>query len=135
MNQNEILLDTRNPGAALRQLAACQIREAMQPVFTGAPGCTVEDNRSDEQKKTHILAVVATDKGMSGWGGARGGLSKCAWAFDPAEVNSDRVENWVRARSDMSWVALVDLRTYRASRRAAHFHIYVCGPDHVAAKY
>jgi hypothetical protein len=96
---------------------------------------TKEDDRTEEEKKTHILAVVGRDRCLSGWGGAAGGYSRAAWAFDPAKVNPDRVENWVRSRTDMQFVNLVDLRTYRAPAGTAHFHIYVCNPDHVAAKY
>lgn len=96
---------------------------------------TIQDDRTEDQKKTHILGVVARDSCMSGWGGAKGGASRCAWAFDPAKVNSDRVFNWVKARSEMKFVNVVDLRTYRAPRGTDHFHIYVCGPDHVAARF
>jgi hypothetical protein len=102
---------------------------------TRADGCVIADNRTPEQKTTHFLAVVAKDKFMTGWGRAQNGASRCAWAFDHTLVNSDRVFNWVKSRSDMSYVSLVDLRTYRAPRGTAHFHVYVCGPDHVAAKY
>jgi len=94
-----------------------------------------KDDRTEAQKKTHCLAVVMKDKFMSGWGEAKGGASRCAWAFDPSKVNSDRVENWVRNRSDASYVNLVDLRTYRAPRGTAHFHVYVCEQEHPAAKY
>lgn len=90
-----------------------------------------KDDRTEEQKKTHCLAVVMKDNFMSGWGEAKDGASRCAWAFDPSKVNSDRVFNWVEAR----YVNLVDLRTYRAPRGTAHFHVYVCEPDHPAAKY
>lgn len=102
---------------------------------TRADGCVIADDRTPEQVKTHTLAIVARDKFMSGWGGARNGASRCAWAFDPSAVNSYRVFNWVKSRSEMSYVNFVDLRTYRAPRGTAHFHIYVCGPDHVAARY
>ncbi len=95
---------------------------------------TIKDDRTDEQKKTHIWGVVARDRCLSGWGGASGGASRCAWAC-PAEVNTDRVFNWVKKRSEMSYVNIVDLRTYRAPKGTAHFHIYVCNPDHVAARY
>ena len=94
-----------------------------------------KDDRTEEQKKTHHLAVVMKDKFMSGRGEANGGASRCAWAFEPSKVNSVRVWNWVRGRSDASYVHLVDLRTYRAPRGTAHFHIYVCSPDHVAARF
>ena len=94
-----------------------------------------KDDRTDEQKKTHYMAVVMKDKFMSGWGEAKGGASRCAWAFDPSKVIAYRVRNWVSSRSEASYVNLVDLRKYRAPRGTAHFHIYVCGPDHVAAKF
>jgi hypothetical protein len=94
-----------------------------------------KDDRTEEEKGTHTLAVVARDSFMSGWGGARGGASRCAWAFDPAKVNSDRVFNWVKDRSEMKYVSLVDIRTYRPPSGTQHFHIYVCGPDHVAARH
>lgn len=93
-----------------------------------------EDDRTVAQRKTHRLAVVGRDTFLSGRGGARGGYSRAAWAFDPAEVNSDRVENWVRSRGDMRYVNLVDLRTYRP-KGTAHLHIYVVDRNHPAATY
>jgi hypothetical protein len=94
-----------------------------------------EDDRTDEQKRTHYLGVVARDRFMSGWGRASGGASRCAWAIDPNEVNEDRVYNWVKARKEMRYVSIVDLRTYRAPRGTSHFHIYVTNPDHPAARF
>ena len=94
-----------------------------------------EDDRSEEQKLTHYMGVVAKDKFMSGWGQAKGGASRCCWAFDPSKVNSDRVFNWVSHREEMRYVNLVDLRSYRAPRGTAHFHIYVCDSDHDAANF
>lgn len=94
----------------------------------------IKDDRTDEQKKTHRWAIVARDKCMSGWGLASHGASRCAWACHP-DVNTDRVFNWVKARREMVYVNLVDLETYQPPRGTAHFHIYVCNPDHVAAKY
>lgn len=93
-----------------------------------------QDDRTEEEKKTHVWAVVARDKCLSGWGAARGGTSRCAWACHP-EVNIDRVENWVRDRSEMRNVNVVDLRTYRPPKGTAHFHVYVCDPTHPAAKH
>lgn len=93
-----------------------------------------KDNRTEEQKKTHVLAIVARDKFMSGWGEASAGASRCAWACHP-DVNPDRVFNWVKSRSEMRNVNLVDLRTYRPPSGTAHFHIYVCDPNHRAATY
>lgn len=92
----------------------------------------LEDDRTVEQKSTHHLAVVARDKFMSGWGGARGGASRCAWAIEPG-VDVNKVGRWVRGRSDMRYVNVVDLRTYRAPRGTAHFHVYVADKNHPAA--
>ncbi len=93
-----------------------------------------KDDRTPEQKHTHRLAIVARDKFMSGWGGASGGASRCAWACHP-DVDLERVYNWVEQRSEMDRPCLVDLSTYRPPTGTAHFHIYVCNPDHVAARY
>lgn len=92
------------------------------------------DDRTDEQKKTHRLGIVARDRFMSGWGGAAGGISRCAWACHP-NVNTDRVYNWVKNRSEMRYVNLVDLDTYRPPRGTVHFHIYVANGDHPGAKF
>ena len=94
----------------------------------------LQDDRTAEQKATHRFAVVMRDKFMSGWGGAEGGYSRAAWAV-PAEVNIDRVENWVRSRDEAQYVNVVDLNKYRAPRGTAHFHIYVVTPEHPAARY
>lgn len=93
-----------------------------------------QDDRTPEQRTTHRLAIVAKDKFMSGWGGAAGGVSRCAWACAP-DVNPDRVFNWVKGRSEMRYVSLVNLDTYRPPRGTAHFHIYVANADHVAARH
>lgn len=90
-----------------------------------------EDDRTPEQKKTHTYAVVASDRFLSGWGGASGGVSRCAWACSP-DINIDRVFNWVKDRSEMRYVNIVNLNTYRPPRGTAHFHIYVCEQNHPA---
>jgi len=94
---------------------------------------TKQDDRTPEQRKTHVWGVVAQDRFMSGWGGAQGGTSRCAWACGP-DVNTDRVFDWVKRRSDMRYVNLVDLSTYRPPLGTAHFHIYVCNPGHPATR-
>lgn len=91
------------------------------------------DDRTPEQKKTHRFGVVALDRFMSGWGGATGGASRCAWACDPS-VNIDRVFDWVKGRSEIRYVNIVNLSTYRPPRGTAHFHIYVCDLGHNATK-
>ena len=92
---------------------------------------TTVDDRSTEQKNTHVWGVVAKDKFMSGWGGAAGGTSRCAWAV-PAGSSLERVFNWVSSRKDLRNVNIVNLNTYRAPRGTAHFHIYVVTENHPA---
>lgn len=91
-----------------------------------------QDDRTEDQRRTHYLGIVARDKF---WGGAKGGASRVAWAVDPVTVNPDRAENWVKDRGDMTRVSVVDLRTYRVPRGTAHFHVYVVTPNHPAAKH
>jgi hypothetical protein len=47
-------------------------------------------------------------------------------------VDIATVERWVRGRSEMRYVNVVDLAKYRAPRGTAHFHVYVCEPGHLA---
>ena len=92
---------------------------------------TTVDDRSTEQKNTHVWGVVAKDKFMSGWGHSAGGTSRCAWAV-PAGDSLGKVFNWVSSRKDMRNVNIVNLNTYRAPRGTAHFHIYVVTENHPA---
>ena len=80
-----------------------------------------QDDRTPEQKKTHTLIVLATDRFMSGWGMADAGASYAGWACTPELV--DTVERRIRARGDMSHVRIVG-NDYRP-RGAKHVHIYV----------
>lgn len=91
---------------------------------------TTIDDRNEEQKRTHTWAIVAKDKAMSGWGGASGGVSRCAWAVPVSDL--DKVERWVRARGDMSYVRRFALANYRAPKGTAHLHIYAVDSNHPA---
>lgn len=84
------------------------------------------DDRTPEQKITHRYLVAATDSFLSGWGGAAGGTSYCAWACTAADV--DKVERAVRQRSDMKRVRRV-MGNWRP-RGAGHTHIYVVTEGH-----
>ena len=92
-----------------------------------------KDDRTEAQVKTHRLAIVGTDSFMSGWGGAAGGTSLAAWAYDPAVTNGDRVFNWVKSRSDMKRVREVTVEGYHPS--CAHLHIYVVDAKHPAHNF
>ena len=82
----------------------------------------IVDERTEDQKLTHRLAVVGTDRFLSGWGKAEGGLSYAAWAFKDGQEAScfATIDN----RGDMQRVRVVTLKGYRAPG-AKHLHIYV----------
>lgn len=83
-----------------------------------------KDDRTDEQRKTHTIGIVGRDRCLSGWGKAKGGYSRACWALTPND-SVDRVYDRVKARGDMQYVAIVDLRTYRPPQGTLQFHIYV----------
>ena len=85
------------------------------------------DDRTDEQKKTHKLLVVATDKFLSGWGRAESGTSRCAWACEPHNV--EKIYRWVKSRPEMKRVAIV---TGNWRPNCAHAHVYVVTDNHPA---
>jgi len=87
----------------------------------------IQDDRTEAQRNSHRYAVVATDSFMSGWGGAQGGASVAAWAYDSA-TSERRLLEWVESRKEMKRVRVVDLKGYRP--RCAHLHIYVVEPGH-----
>jgi len=91
----------------------------------------IRDERTEEQKKTHPILVVATDRFMSGWGAAKEGLSYAAWA---CRDNGDdvRVFNWVRRRHEMSRVRVVLADSYKPSKYCAHLSIYAVEDGHPA---
>lgn len=84
---------------------------------------TIQDDRNEAQKRSHTWLVVARDRFMSGWGQARGGYSRCAWAFETL-ADAERAESRIAARGDMQYVR-VTRDTYRPPRGTVHFHIYV----------
>ena len=92
---------------------------------------THEDDRTPAQMLTHRTAVIAKDKSMSGWGGAKGGASRCAWACETI-TDARRVLAWVQSRREMLYVRIVHLPTYRVPRGTAHFHVYDVTPGHPA---
>lgn len=81
----------------------------------------VNDRRTPEQLKTHRYLVTGTDRFLSGWGMAQGGLSKCAWACETRE-QAERKADEVRKRGDVKHVH-IHFGSWRP--RAAHVSIYV----------
>ena len=88
---------------------------------------TIQDDRTTEEKVTHRFAWLGTDSFLSGWGGAEGGNSYAAWAFE--DGNQNTAEASVRGRVDMKRVRLVDLDDYRPGQSCAHFHVYTFKPE------
>lgn len=86
------------------------------------------DDRTKEQRQTHRHLITATDKFMSGWGKCANGLSKCAWACKSEDV--DRVDRWVRNRSEMKYVGYQVDNWY--PKNYEHLHIYVVDETHPA---
>jgi hypothetical protein len=74
--------------------------------------------------------VVGTDAFMSGWGKASAGNSYAAWQCTTQDL--DKVEAWVRGRSEMKRVRVVQAEGYRPGRYCAHLSIYQVVPGHVA---
>ena len=90
-----------------------------------------KDDRNELQKNTHYIGVVARDSFMSGWGCAKGGNSRVAWAVESYD-HADKLFAWVKSRKEMKNVNIVNLNDYRAPRGTEHFHIYVAGKNHPA---
>jgi len=87
---------------------------------------TLVDDRNEEQRLTLTLAVVGTDKYLSGWGMTEGGPSYAGWACTAETV--DDVQRRIMDRSDMKRVRIVNLNGYRPSGKG-HCHIYVAAEN------
>lgn len=96
----------------------------------------INDRRTDRERETHTVLVVATDAAMSGWGGAEGMVSYAAWAVDPKVHSVERVFDAVNARAEMKRVRIVsDERSspYRPGQNV-HLSIYPVKDGHPYSK-
>lgn len=91
-----------------------------------------QDERTDEQKRTHYVIIAATDKFMSGWGGAEGGTSYVGWACRPE--HESEVYRWVKGRSEMKRVRRVAGSWRPRGEPQDHCHIYVVDDQHPALR-
>jgi len=82
----------------------------------------LRDDRTEEQRRTHHVVWMATDRFLSGWGGAKDGPSYAGWACRPEDTYE--CERWVRNRGDMQRVREV-CSDYRPPRGPGDCHIYV----------
>jgi len=87
-----------------------------------------QDDRTREEKRSHEWLVVGTDSFLSGWGRAAGGKSYAAWACRFNDL--DKVQAWVRSRSDMKRVRTC----YHGwnPKGVGHAHVYVVNEGHPA---
>lgn len=86
---------------------------------------TIRDTRTPEQAAATRFLVVMTDRCLSGWGEAAGGLSYAAWACHDGNV--DAVEREIRARRDAARVRVVVDRPgkrYRPGPGCSHLTVY-----------
>ena len=79
-----------------------------------------KDDRTEGHKKTHKLAIVATDSFMSNFMNFNG-TSYAGWAFEKGQYAE--VLAMINGRSEMKRVRLVSLDGYKPT--AEHTHIYV----------
>lgn len=88
----------------------------------------IQDDRTPDQKKTHLWLVAGTDRVLSNWGNAENGPSYAAWAC--TSDTESTVLKWVESRSDMMRVRQVG-SNYKPSG-PGHCHIYVVNVGHSA---
>lgn len=90
---------------------------------------TINEKRTPAELEELTVIVLGTDRFLSGWGGAEGGMSYAGWACRPEDL--DAVEEWVEARGDMKRVRVVT-NDYRPGPGCAHLTIYPVRPGHPA---
>jgi hypothetical protein len=93
----------------------------------------IQDERTEEQKSTHIFGVVAKDKIASFWGNASGGPSRVAWACKCYD-DASKIFDWLESRPEMANISIVDLRKYSPPPKEAQFYVHVAHPFHPALK-
>lgn len=92
----------------------------------------MQDRRTPEQRQTHRVLVIATDKVLSGWGQSTGvygrRMSFAAWACD-SHKTALHVAAIVKLRTDMIRVRIIT-EPYTPGKTCAHLSIYVVTPTH-----
>ena len=84
---------------------------------------TEEELAAVEKKSSGPLMVVtATDRFMSGWGKAKGGLSKVGWVCAAQDLNE--THSMVKGRSEMKYVNYTLYKDHRP-RNCKHFSYYL----------
>lgn len=90
----------------------------------------LQDDREGTQQSRLSVLVGGKDAGMSGQGGAEGGISYAFWACAPE--HADHVEGWIKSRGDMQDVRQCD--TPPSGMPKDHCHIYCAESDHPSVR-
>jgi len=86
----------------------------------------LHDHRTKEQRKTHSVIVMMTDKFLSHWGVNRsGGKSYAGWACKPQDLSE--CEGIISQRGDAKNIRIVGGDYRPSATTPGHCHIYVYG--------
>jgi hypothetical protein len=97
------------------------------------PAMHYNDKRTEEQKLTHLNAIVVRDTYLSKWGAAKGGASRCAFAYSP-DIDKAKLWDWLASRDEMKNLKHVELANYSPPSATAAFTIYAVLPSHPSQK-
>jgi len=87
----------------------------------------INDRRTDEQKKTHLIGIVVSDKVLSAW--CPYGKSWACWALPyDGSLSESKLIAWLESQR-YTRIRKVNLETYRP-RGKGHISIYVMTKDH-----
>lgn len=89
-----------------------------------------QDDRTEKEREELTVLIGGVDRFLSGWGGARGGLSVAAWAC--REEDAEKVFAWVDSRDDIKKTRQADDGDFQVPSNTAHFHVYAVRPGHPA---
>jgi hypothetical protein len=88
----------------------------------------IDDDRTPEEKRIYCVLVIGTDKILSGWGKAAGGVFYAAWGCTPGTAESFLRDVRGVHQGMKRWrVVHEGSRPYRP-RAKGHLHIHVYRP-------
>ncbi len=87
------------------------------------------DKRTDEQRESTQYYVNATDRFMSGWGKAEGGLSYFCIACD-THAQEDLAEIWLDSRHEMKRIFVASTPRKRKGCHTSIVHFENTGAAH-----
>ncbi len=88
----------------------------------------IQDDRTDEQVKTHVHLIGGKDEFLSSWGNQKPSDSYAYWACEPED--RDKCYREVKARTEFPKVLEQSEEVVDLISKAAQVHIYVVEPGH-----